>query len=504
MVDIMIDLKLLRTMASNYTVLYVEDDLEIQHEMLNYMSKFFQKVVKADDGLAGLKAYQKESFDLVITDLSMPKMNGLEMLEKIRAINKEQLVLITSAHSESEYMIKAIKIGIDGYIIKPFDYGQLNYELFKIVEKIEKFSQNEEYKIHLKHMISQKTAELNSMIHFQKYNYDKTLLSMVEMIEDRDTYTAGHSERVAHYSKLIAEEMQYSKADCEKIHQAGILHDIGKIATPDVILLNPKKLNTLEYKLIQEHVEVGYKLLTNIPMFEELADIVHSHHEKYDGSGYPRGLNDDQITPLAKIMSVADAFDAMTTNRIYKGRKNIHEAIAELVSLEAIHYNPEVIDAAKVALKDIYLDENIDQFPHSDIEKERFSYFYNDILTNVYNQNYLDVVLVRNSFNIQFTNIYIFKLKNFSAYNKSHSWQSGDNLLKGIADILRKYSKKPEIFRVFGDDFVLLDSAQCELEKIKASILILLNKSGIECKFSICNVVEKKIHKVSNLEKFCK
>ncbi len=491
-------------MARNYTALYVEDDLEIQQEMLNYMNKFFKKIVKADDGLEGLKAYQKEPFDLVITDLSMPKMNGLEMLEKIRFINKEQPVLITSAHSESEYMIKAIKIGIDGYIIKPFDYEQLNYELFKTVEKIEKFSQNEEYKTHLKHMVSQKTAELNSMMHFQKYNYDKTLLSMVDMIEDRDTYTAGHSERVALYSKLIAEEMQYSKTDCEKIHQAGILHDIGKIATPDVILLNPKKLNNLEYKLIQEHVEVGYKLLANIPMFEDLADIVHSHHEKYDGSGYPRGLSDEQITPLAKIMSVADAFDAMTTNRIYKGRKSVQEAIEELVSLSSIHYNPEVIKAAKIALKDIDLDKNIDQLPHSDIEKERFSYFYNDILTNVYNQNYLDVVLVRNSFNVQFTNIHIFKLKHFSAYNKSHSWQSGDKLLKNIASILKEHSKEPEIFRVFGDDFVLLDSAQGDLEKIKRSILSLLKESGIRCELSMCNVVEKKIHKVSDIEKFCK
>jgi len=500
----MIDLKLLQTMANNYTVLYVEDDLEIQQEMVRYMRQFFKKIVSADDGLAGLEAYQKESFDLIVTDLSMPKMNGLEMLEKIRAIHKDQLVLITSAHSESEYMIKAIKIGIDGYIIKPFDYEQLNYELFKTVEKIEKFSQNEEYKIHLKHMVSQKTAELNSMIHFQKYNYDKTLISMVEMIEDRDTYTAGHSERVALYSKLIAQEMKYSQEDCEKIHQAGILHDIGKIATPDVILLNPKQLNMLEYKLIQEHVEVGYRLLANIPMFEELADIVHSHHEWYDGSGYPRGLSDKQITPLAKIMSVADAFDAMTTNRIYKGRKSIQEAINELVKLKAIHYNPDVVDAATIALKEIQLDEGIDQLPHTDVEKERFSYFYNDMLTDAYNQNYLDVILVRNSFNIQFKSIYIFKLKHFSAYNKNYGWQSGDNLLKKMASILQEHTVEAEIFRVFGDDFVLLDKGQCDIDNIKIDIHTLLEGRGIECQLNVCDVVEKQIHKVRDLEKFCK
>ena len=241
----MVNLKLLKKLANNYTVLYVEDDLEIQEEMFLYMSKFFKNVVKADDGLEGLESYKQENFDIVITDLSMPNMNGIEMLEKIKVINKEQLVLITSAHSESEYMINAIKIGIDGYIIKPFEYEQLNYEIFKIVEKIDKFAQNEEYKKYLQTMVEQKTSELNSMIHFQKYNYEKTLISMVEMIEDRDTYTAGHSERVAHYSKIIAQEMGYDEAECQKVYQAGILHDIGKVATPDVVLLNPQKLNDL-------------------------------------------------------------------------------------------------------------------------------------------------------------------------------------------------------------------------------------------------------------------
>ena len=118
-----------------------------------------------------------------------------------------------------------------------------------------------------------------------------------------------------------------------KIYQAGILHDIGKIATPDVILLNPQILNKLEYKLIQEHVKVGYRLLVNIPMFQDLAEIIHSHHERYNGTGYPRGLKGDEINPLARIMIVADAFDAMTTNRIYKGRKNLTEALDELIKI---------------------------------------------------------------------------------------------------------------------------------------------------------------------------
>jgi len=497
----MVDLKLLKTLANEFTILYVEDDIEIQQEMFNYMSRFFKNIVIANDGLEGLVAYEKEHFDIVITDLSMPNMNGTEMLEKIKDINSEQIFLITSAHSESEYMIKAIRLGLDGYIIKPFDYEQLNYELFKIVEKINKFAQNEEYKRHLKHMITQKTSELNSMIHFQKYNYDKTLLSMVQMIEDRDTYTAGHSERVAHYSKIIAQEMGLPKEDCHKVYQAGILHDIGKIATPDVVLLNPKKLNELEYKLIQEHVEVGYKLLINIPMFEDLADIVHSHHERYDGSGYPRGLKDSEVPTLSKVMAVADTFDAMTTNRIYKGRKSILEAIEELVRFEGTQFNPAVVKAAKKVLKNVVLDEDIDQLPHTEVEKERFSYFYNDALTDLYNQSYLDVVLVRNSFNKKYNTLYIFQLKNFSEYNKNKGWQKGDEILKNIANILKTCSDKPELFRVFGDDFILLDNENCNVLQIRASIDTILDSCEVRCEFKSFNLLENKIDSVAEIEK---
>ena len=497
----MIDLKLLKTLANEFKVLYVEDDLEIQQEMLHYMSRFFKKIVTADDGVEGLKYYKKEHFDIVITDLSMPNMNGIEMLEEIKKINFDQIFLITSAHSESEYMMKAIKIGIDGYILKPFDYEQLNNELFKIVEKIDKFAQNEEYKRHLKHMITQKTSELNSMIHFQKYNYDRTLLSMVQMIEDRDTYTAGHSERVAHYSKIIAKEMGFSKEDCKKIYQAGILHDIGKIATPDVVLLNPKKLNELEYKLIQEHVEVGYKLLVNIPMFEDLADIVHSHHERFDGSGYPRGLLDGEVPALSKVMAVADAFDAMTTNRIYKGRKSVPTAIEELVRFAGTQFNPEVIKAAQKVLVEVVLDEDIDQLPHTEIEKERFSYFYNDALTNLYNQSYLDVVLVRNSFEKRYSTLYMFELKNFSEYNKKMGWQKGDEILKSIANILKTCSDEPELFRVFGDDFVLLDNENCNTLQMRKAIDEILEFSGLRCEFNRFNLLENHIDSVNDIEK---
>jgi len=462
----MINLKNLKNLTKDLSILYVEDDLYIQDMMVQYLEKFFNLVECASDGHEGLEKFKAKKFDIVITDLSMPNMSGIDMLLKIKEQNKEQDILITTAHSESEYMVEAIKIGIDGYIIKPFEFHQLNNELFKIAEKLKKFQENEDYKKYLNKMVEDKTSQLRDMILYQNDNYDKTLFSMVEMIEQRDTYTAGHSRRVAKYCQMIAKEMGYSDEECTLIHQAGILHDVGKIGTPDTILLNPKKLNDIEYKLIQEHVTVSYKLLNKIPMFKSFAEIVYSHHERYDGTGYPRNLKADNILPLARIMIVADSFDAMTTSRIYKSRKTIHEAFDELLLLSSKQFHPEVVEKAIIALKDIVIDDNITQLPKSKLEEERFAYFYKDTLSEAYNQNYLDVILLKNSYDLEYKKMEIFSIKNFSDYNKVYSWNEGNKILNKFSNIIYKNIFDGLLFRVFGDDFVVLYNEKINSKEI--------------------------------------
>ncbi len=496
----MVDLKSLKELTKNLKVLYVEDDVSIGQTMVQYLEKFFSVVVYAANGLEGLQKYQLQKFDIVITDLSMPKMNGLDMLEQIKELNESQAVLITTAHSESDYMFGAIKAGIDGYIIKPFDFIQLNRELFKIAQKLQKFKENEKYKLHLQEMVEKKTSELRHLVDFQNDNYEKTLFSMVEMIEQRDTYTAGHSKRVADYSQKIAREMGFSDEDCIMIHQAGILHDIGKIATPDAVLLNPNSLNDIEYKLIQEHVEVSYRLLNNIPMFNALAEIVHSHHERFDGKGYPLGLKGDEILPLARIMIVADAFDAMTTNRIYKARKSIKEALGELVEFSSKQFHPEVVEAALVALKDTEIDENITQLPKSKLEEERFAYFYKDTLSEAYNQNYLDVVLMKNSYDAEYKNIEVFLLKDFSKYNKNNGWEEGDKLLKSIAKMLCKKLPQNLVFRVFGDDFVVVSKEKIELLDIQKSLDAIMENTKISYRIKSIDLDKVSINKITQIE----
>lgn len=461
-------------------VLYVEDDVHIFDEMTRYLKKIFLEVVTASNGFLGLEAYKSGKFELVITDLSMPVMNGIDMLQEIKKIDESQNVLITSAHTESEYMFAAIKLGVDGYIIKPFEFNQLNQELYKIVEKIQKFHENEDYKRHLSQMVEQRTLELNNAMMFQSQNYNQTLQAMVDMIEERDTYTAGHSKRVAKYSRLIAEKMGYSVEDCTKLYQAGILHDVGKVATPDAVLLNPKSLNKIEYQLIQEHVTVSYRLLSSIPMFQELAEIVYSHHERYDGYGYPKGQKEDEIHQLSRIMIVADAFDAMTTNRIYKARKTVAMALVEIKSLQLQQFHPEVVAAALEVLKEIKIDETISQLPKTQLEKERFAYFYKDILCDVYNQSYLDLVLAKHTAGEDvYKYLYLLEFKKFGAYNKMYGWNKGDIFLKSIAHFLVEEFQNAIVFRIFGDDFVILSKMHLNTKKIAKKIEQKLEK-GID------------------------
>lgn len=292
-------------------------------------------------------------------------------------------------------------------------------------------------------------------------NQEQIIHSMIDMIESRDSYTAGHTKRVAQYCVLIAKEMGYSSADIEVLRNAAWLHDIGKISTPDSVLLKPNKLSGSEYELIQEHLSSGYEMLSKIDQYKVMADIMREHHEKYDGNGYPRGLKANEIKPLSRIMIVADAFDAMTTNRVYKPKKSVAVALQELEKLSTKHFHPEVVNAALAALKDVDIDVNISQLPRTTIEEQRFSYFYRDRLTNLFVVDYLSLIL---RYHITSKSVYMYKIKlhNFSDFNKKFSWAQGDEFLVAFAKFIDGLYSNSIVFRVEGDDFMILSENSIE------------------------------------------
>jgi len=294
-------------------------------------------------------------------------------------------------------------------------------------------------------------------------NYEASILSLVDMIDKRDTYTAGHTQRVARYCELIATRLGHSAEEIEKLKRAATLHDIGKIAIPDSVLLKPGTLSQAEYDLIKQHIDVGYDTLSRIDMYKDLADIMRHHHERLDGSGYPAGLRDGEIPRLSQIMAVADAFDAMTTNRIYKPRKEVRVALEELKALAGTHYDPEIVAAAVEALKEVTPPPVADQLPRTPIERQRFAYFFNDQLTRVHNRSYLQFLL-QNGLPPSHKWAGMLMLRHFSRYNAEQGWSMGDKLLADFATYLAANYPDTLIFRVMGDDFLLLSPSPKDID----------------------------------------
>ncbi len=289
------------------------------------------------------------------------------------------------------------------------------------------------------------------------HSYQNFIEALVNMIEQRDTYTAGHTVRVAYYAELIAREMELPKKDIDKLVAAAKLHDIGKVVTPDSILLKPGKLNSLEYELIKEHVNAGYEVLSTIHLYQELAEIMIYHHERYDGSGYPLGKAGGEIPILGHIMAVADSFDAMTTNRIYKPRKEVEESLRELSELSGKWYHPAVVNAALKVLSGITIDNSINQMGTSALEEERLSYFFKDRLTKLYNEDYFMMTMNGRSRHPMPQTLTMISFVDFHHYNKQHGWEQGNRLITSFADYLLQTIPDRMIFRVWGDRFAIAD-----------------------------------------------
>jgi putative nucleotidyltransferase with HDIG domain len=331
-------------------------------------------------------------------------------------------------------------------------------------------------------------------------NYEETILSFVNMIEQRDSYTVGHTSRVAKYCKMLAEEMDINESDITRLYKAAILHDIGKISTPDAILLKPYKLTELEFKIIQEHVIVGYDMLSKIESYKDLAEIIKFHHEKYDGTGYPSGLSGENIPLLSRIMVVADSFDAMTSQRIYKMRKTPKEAIDELIRFSGTQFDPEIVKIAIKVFKDLKFDESSFQLPETDIEKERMAYFYKDQLSTLYNKDYL-VLMIKNKdkLSFEYKNGMSINIKNFSHFNKTKSWEDGNKLLKEFSEYLLKEYKSDTIFRIDGDDFLILSTNEIDKTNLEDKNMV-LNKNNLEFEVKKSKIDFRNIESISDIK----
>ena len=380
-------------------------------------------------------------------------------------------------------------------IVVAFYILRLNRDL------VQKKAEVDELNRTLEDKVVKRTEKINSLLTEKTENYEETIFSFVNMIEQRDTYTAGHTVRVARYCRLIALEMGLADQQVERLQKAAILHDIGKISTPDSVLLKPGKLESIDYDLIKLHAVAGYKMLSRIKMYKDLADIIRYHHERYDGKGYPDHLQGGEIPLLAGIMTVADAFDAMTTTRIYKARKSVPEAVAELKAFSGSQFNPEVVKAAVKVLGKVEAPPVTTQMPASKLEKRRFSYFYNDRLTGLYNEGYLKIVLQNNQENHEFGCMNFIHLKNLPQYNKREGWEKGDILFKKFADELLAHYPEAMIFRVYGNDFAVVTREHVNMDSKTLNDFVSIRDVEIRAELHHIDLVRKKMYTLRKEDK---
>lgn len=278
--------------------------------------------------------------DLIITDYMMPEINGIEVIRKIREFDKDvPIIMVTAVNQDNDLKIEALDAGASDFLFKPFELAEFKARVKNLTLLRQSQLILKDKNIYLEDEVRKATKELVD----REY---ETLDVLSKTAEYKDPETGAHVSRVAHYSKLIAQKLDLSPKMQELIYYAAPLHDIGKVGIPDNILLKPARLTFEEFKEMKTHTTIGYRILksSKSPFLQAGATIAFTHHEKYDGSGYPRGLSGEEIPIKGRIVAIADVFDALTSVRPYKKAWEIEKALDLLDSEKGKHFDPEMAD----------------------------------------------------------------------------------------------------------------------------------------------------------------
>jgi putative nucleotidyltransferase with HDIG domain len=325
-------------------ILIVDDEQEITEILADLLSEEYDchRAASAEQALVQL---QQMEFQLVISDITMPGMSGLDMIPHVKNDSPNTVVVMISGMQTVESAIGALRLGAFDYVMKPFDLRQVEAVVKRALEHHELIVAKQRYENHLEELVDQRTSELDRALNSLEEAYRSTLKALTTALETRDQETHGHSERVVSYSLRLGREYGLSREQMKALEFGSLLHDIGKIGVPDSILRKPAKLTEEEWVLMREHPLHGQQILRGIDFLQGAARVVAQHHEKWDGTGYPLGLQQEEIDVNARIFAVADAFDAITSDRVYRKGKSYEAAAKELDDWAGRQFDPKVVEA---------------------------------------------------------------------------------------------------------------------------------------------------------------
>ena len=298
-------------------------------------------VTSAQNALAALRT--DSTFSIVLSDLVMEGIDGLTLLGRMRQEYPDIPVVMVTAVHDISIALAAIRNGAYDYLLKPFEKEQLLATVRRALETRKLRLENQAYQTKLESLVSARTEMLRKALADLERSYDITLEALGDALDLKDAETEGHSKRVTAFTIAIARAMDLPQERVRIIARGAFLHDVGKMAIPDAILRKPGRLSPEEQAIMREHALLGYQMLRKIPFLAEASDIVYSHQERYDGSGYPRGLRGDQIPLGARIFAVADTFDAMTSDRPYRAAQSIPSGRREIERHSGKQFDPEVV-----------------------------------------------------------------------------------------------------------------------------------------------------------------
>ncbi|MDH5299133.1 MAG: response regulator [Desulfobulbaceae bacterium] len=340
-------------------ILITDDDSLVRDAVAKILEMFGHEVIPTASGEEALAALSEE-LDLIILDINMPGMDGFQTINAINQRNLDIPVLFLTGAGSMEYAIKAINLGAYDFIQKPIeDIDLFNVKINRAIEKRMFVLREKAYTENLENEVAAQTLELaekNKLLQQYSHNLEvatvNTIITLQTALEEKDKYTAGHTNRVTHYSMLIGRALQLPQEEMSILDRACQLHDIGKLVIDVSCIQKPGPLNEEEWHLVRKHPEIGENIIKPLSFLEREGAIIRHHHERMDGKGYPDGLYGNDLDLLTRIVTVADSYDAMTSQRSYRINLNREDAIVELRRCAHSQFDPEVVELFAAILQE--------------------------------------------------------------------------------------------------------------------------------------------------------
>jgi len=337
-------------MVNKDAVIVIADD---DADMLRILSRTLQlegfHTVAAQDGAQALSLVHKHKPDLIILDIMMPGIDGFAAAKRLKKDEKTSIIpiIMVTAFNETDKRIKALGFGVEGFLGKPFDDTELHAMVNSLL-KVKAYNEHmRHHQIELEAEVAKRTRELQQALESLKVTSLDTIHRLSRAAEYKDRDTGSHIHRVSSYTSAIARSMGLGRGYIELVRYAAPMHDIGKVGIPDFILQKPGRLSDDEWRVMKKHTLIGARILSgsDVPVIKMAETIALTHHEKWDGSGYPEGLKGTSIPLAGRITAVADAFDALTSPRCYRGAYSAKQALDIIHSESGSHFDPHVVRA---------------------------------------------------------------------------------------------------------------------------------------------------------------